>query len=81
MAEPMHRHRERPACWTGNPTGRSSPFPMPGDSRACSQAESPRHWTDTLDFTPGCSGCWRAYLAITRWSGSDRAAWMRGRRE
>jgi hypothetical protein len=50
---------------------------VPGVPVGCAQAITPRHWEDSLKFTPGCSGCWRAYVSITRWTQEDRVRWMR----
>jgi hypothetical protein len=77
----MNRHKARPSCWTEAPTRTPASFPVPGVPIGCAQAQSPRHWKDTLNFTPGCNGCWRAFVSITRWSQDDRTAWMKGRQK
>jgi len=73
----VNRHKDRPSCWQECATKTPASFPVPGVPVGCAQAITPRHWEDSLKFTPGCSGCWRAYVSITRWTQDDRVRWMR----
>jgi hypothetical protein len=74
----MNRHENRPGCYVVDRTALTRSVGV-DRTKICSQVETPQTWKETLDKTPGCSGCWRAYVTICGWSDADRQRWRRGK--